>query len=509
MQNSNKVIDVILVSPAASYTLGIKYLHSVLLKNNFSVCSLALTYCNEKEKDLVIEFIKNKQPLVVGFTVFSQSLRDIIDITKRLKRTSNSFIVWGGPHPTIDPEECLKYADGICIGDGENLIVDLVGRVKEKKSLKGIKNLWFKERRKIIKNETGDFIKDFNMLPFPYFFEDNFYFVVEQHFYSRLPYRIMPKNLVVTSLIGRYCPYACSYCINSVVNKSRNVQEKKHVRNIIEELKSEMKRGRVGYIVFADDIFPTDDSFLEPFVFLYKKHIRLNFAISTHPLIFNLTKYELLRDAGLWTCKIGIQTASEKILKIYNRPSSNKKIIKVYGKSRKLHISILIDIIISPFETLEDTMKTANLVFQLRKYSIIVFHNLLFYKNYPITKFCLEQKIIKEEDIIGINSVADQSIVNFEYMNKSQIKFYLIMSLSSLGIKPNIARMLVMKIENHDWLLLFSAKMILIYNNKMIALKLKFSRLMKFINADLRLKRYLLKLFLSNFMGKRVNFFEI
>jgi len=69
--------------------------------------------------------------------------------------------------------------------------------------------------------------------------------------------------------------------------------------------------------------------------------------------------------------------------------------------------------------------------------------------------------------------------------------------------------MLVMKIENHDWLLLFSAKMILIYNNKMIALKLKFSRLMKFINADLRLKRYLLKLFLSNFMGKRVNFFEI
>ena len=58
MQNSNKVIDVILVSPAASYTLGIKYLHSVLLKNNFSVCSLALTYCNEKEKDLVIEFIK-------------------------------------------------------------------------------------------------------------------------------------------------------------------------------------------------------------------------------------------------------------------------------------------------------------------------------------------------------------------------------------------------------------------------------------------------------------------
>jgi radical SAM superfamily enzyme YgiQ (UPF0313 family) len=32
---------------------------------------------------------------------------------------SKAYIVWGGIHPIIHPEDAIKHADAICTGEGE------------------------------------------------------------------------------------------------------------------------------------------------------------------------------------------------------------------------------------------------------------------------------------------------------------------------------------------------------------------------------------------------------
>ena len=34
--------------------------------------------------------------------------------------------VWGGIHATLNPEECARFADVVCMGEGEGMIADLV-----------------------------------------------------------------------------------------------------------------------------------------------------------------------------------------------------------------------------------------------------------------------------------------------------------------------------------------------------------------------------------------------
>jgi radical SAM superfamily enzyme YgiQ (UPF0313 family) len=38
--------------------------------------------------------------------------------------------VWGGIHPTINPEECAQYADVICRVEGEGFMLDLLRRLE-------------------------------------------------------------------------------------------------------------------------------------------------------------------------------------------------------------------------------------------------------------------------------------------------------------------------------------------------------------------------------------------
>jgi len=49
--------------------------------------------------------------------------------------------VWGGPHPTAKPEECLQYADLVCLGEGEESLVDLAESIAAGQAVDHIPNI--------------------------------------------------------------------------------------------------------------------------------------------------------------------------------------------------------------------------------------------------------------------------------------------------------------------------------------------------------------------------------
>ena len=69
------------------------------------------------------------QPDVAAYSVITGSQRYYLDLNRRLKaEIPNAFSVFGGPHPTFFPEMIEEEGvDGICRGEGEAALVELVG----------------------------------------------------------------------------------------------------------------------------------------------------------------------------------------------------------------------------------------------------------------------------------------------------------------------------------------------------------------------------------------------
>ncbi len=110
---------------------------------------------------------------LVGISVMTNFFDNAIQITQKLRNNYDFPIVWGGIHPTIRPEESLGYADMVCIGEGEETIVQLADKIQNKQYYYDIKGMGFNDKGKIIVNELRELpgtkkaeIKSLDQIPF-------------------------------------------------------------------------------------------------------------------------------------------------------------------------------------------------------------------------------------------------------------------------------------------------------------------------------------------------------
>jgi len=82
---------------------------------------------------------------LVGFssmTGYSELTRKIIG---RLREVDPStFILWGGIHPIIQPEDAITAdVDAICTGEGEFAFQELYDRLQDGRNYRDLRNFWF------------------------------------------------------------------------------------------------------------------------------------------------------------------------------------------------------------------------------------------------------------------------------------------------------------------------------------------------------------------------------
>ena len=319
-----------------------------------------------------------------------------IQLTKALKNKLEVPIIWGGIHPTIRPEECLDYADIICRGEAELSLVELAQKIEKKENYFDIKGMWFKRDGEIIKNNFARLIENLDSIPFMDYAFENQYMLDAGHL---LP---MNESLLMKGLNGAYetmatrgCPYSCTYCGNSTINNlysDQKILRKRSIENIIEEL-IQVKKALpfIKCIRFDDDNFFTYS--LQQITELsksYKKEIDLHMHITgIHPNTVNQEKLSLLVDAGLVFIRMGVQTASAKTRKLYERRQTNERVAKSVGIIHTFKDSIPMpqyDVIIdNPWETDDDLAET--LLF-LAKFQSPFFLELLALTFYPETELC-------------------------------------------------------------------------------------------------------------------------
>jgi len=419
------------------FAFGIRYLSSVLkarghrcdivfFKQMTSISDPALclelipnsNFCEPhipEEIDILIQTLRDLKPDLIGISLISPFHRLAIEITEAIKKKLDVPVIWGGIHPTLLPEECIKHADMVCVGEGEGAIVDLADALYEGRSVSSIQNLWVKtEGGRVIRNELRPLIIDLDSLGFPDFSDDDHKYYIEGQACTKTPPEKQEHSEDAFNIMtSRGCPFQCTYCCVHILRKMFKgkgpYMRRRSVKSIVDELIGVLKfRDGINHIHFWDDVFTFDKKWIEAFSEEYMRRIGLPFTCYAHPEYTDYTILKLLKDAGLQCVNIGIQSGSQRIYKdLYCRKTSNEKILDAARLLKKLNLLPWYDLIVdNPYEKDEDYRATLELLLALPQPLNMNIHSLCFFPKTELAEKALKDGLITEEDIEGANTKA-------------------------------------------------------------------------------------------------------
>lgn len=350
---------------------------------------------------------------LIGISLFSCHFPFVADLTKRIKENLKAPVIWGGKHSSARPLESLEFADIVCIGEGEEAIVELVQKLKTGGDIYSIRNLWFKKNGEIVKNPLRPLTQNISTRPYPDYSldehviwdkENKKMLKMDKSILERFMWKEPGTGLIpYQSMASLGCPYNCSYCFTFKEQyKGQKYLRFRLVDNIIEELeKIKYSFPFIGKITLLDDnFFAWKNEDIANFAKAYKEKIGLPLRCLAHPFDVSYEKLALLIEAGLTHVQMGIQTGSNETKKIYNRPISNTAILKAVNTLNQFKHKIVpfYDFIIdNPYETHKDVLKTLNLILKFPKpYHLNIF-SLSFYPGTKLYDKAMQDGILFDE----------------------------------------------------------------------------------------------------------------
>ncbi|MBU1626853.1 B12-binding domain-containing radical SAM protein [bacterium] len=414
-------------------SIGLMTLSAVLKKAGHETHAL----CSKYEVDL-FQKIRELNPEVIGYSTTTGEHKYYLDLNRQLKKNLKFVSIFGGPHPTFFPEIVEEEGvDAICLGEGEEAIFEFVDNLSKKREPDGIKNIYFKRGKEIIKSELRPFIEDLDSIPFP----DREIF---KKYYDKLP---TPYRVFIT---GRGCPYSCSYCFNHAYKKMFTGKYIRHrnVNLIMEEIKEVKREGNLKICGFLDDTFTIDYKWLESFCDVYAIHIKIPFFCHLRADLVDGDISRLLFEAGCIAGVIGVETGSHYMRKnILKKNISDEEIISAADHLKRNGIRVITQNMIGiPEDTPENVLKMVRINSRIKSNHM----NLYFYQPYPRTDLCnlsIERGLYSGDvERIGASYSAYDSEIVLDLKNKSDL--LILASLFHLAVRvPFFLRILSFMIK--------------------------------------------------------------
>jgi len=330
---------------------GLLYVAAVLRENGITV----KVYDRNTETLDTKSILDKYDPRIVGISVLTgEVILDAINVSKLIRKDRNIPIVWGGLHPTLFPKYVLseRYVDYIVMGEGEYPMVELAECILRNKSkLEDIKNVGYKSNEEIRLNPLRDFI-DMEKLPMPAFDLIN----MANYFLYR-PYS--KRNVNINT--SRGCPYNCAFCYNETVNKRkwRGIS----ARKIVDQIRYLQLKHNIGGVFFHEDNFDANPSRLKEFCdLMINEKINVKWSHLSRVNYAEKKRLVLAKNAGCESIAYGLESGSERILKLINKRQTVTEIENAINLCREAGIQTAVGSIIGyPYENAEDLKMTLDL----------------------------------------------------------------------------------------------------------------------------------------------------
>lgn len=340
--------------------LGILYLAASLRQAGHQVHLIDVGLQQDWEEEAV-----SLAPDVVGYSVMTGSQARFLEIDRKLRARMDFFSLWGGPHPTFFPEFIREDGvDALCIGEGEEAVVELADALERGESVDGIRNLHVKTQGGIVTNPLRPLREDLDALPFP-----------DRTIMDRYDqYRCTTGRSVITS---RGCPYSCTFCYNSryrdMYRGLGRYMRWRSVDSIIQECARHRDDPWATQILFKDDLFAHHEDFVHDFSLQYARHVQMPFLCNVRADRMTERMADDLARAGARVVQFGVESGNDRVRReILGRRIRRQDMVNTARWLRQRGLKVYtFNIIGIPGETPREAMDTLELNAQLRPHMAV------------------------------------------------------------------------------------------------------------------------------------------
>lgn len=366
-------------------------IQSVYFLDDAHRASFAGSWWQQKTGDnFNVNYVRNDEALirlagilaeadVLAFSLMSVQRNIVRTLCTEVKKINAAVrIIIGGYHPTIFPEDAIKFADAVCLGEGERTFVEFLERIQSGDRLSGLVNTWVREDEQVIRNPRVPIMTPAEMEQMPYMDYD----LEGQFIFSFADGQLLPltQSMFLRHVGTTYntiwsvgCPYRCAFCSQSrFIELDRAYADYRGPSPdyILAEIKAAMQRHPLDYIIFYDSNFLGRDlATLTAFSRKFRDEIGLKFILSgTNPVSITEEKIGVLLEGGLVRIKMGFESGCDDVLKLFKRPVTTKQLRKATevlakfgGKMVAPSYEMIVD---NPFETQEQLYQTVDFLDQ-------------------------------------------------------------------------------------------------------------------------------------------------
>jgi anaerobic magnesium-protoporphyrin IX monomethyl ester cyclase len=454
---------VLLVMPYGFQNMGVRMLSAVLRRDGFDAPILFMKGWRNNdvqpptatELRLFEDFVAREAPDVIGFGLGTPYLSIVADLTRRVRRVSGAHVVWGGVHATISPEDCIDHADSVCVGEGEEPLLELATAVRDGTPVESIRNLWVRRGDRVTRNPLRPLTQDLDSLPFETLAEARMAVIDNDRLRQGNP---SDDNALYRVMASRGCPFHCAFCYNSQYREIFDGLGPYHRVRSVDHVLDEIERAvralpRLRRIRFDDDSFVFPRAWIDEFVRKYPRRIGLPFDILLNPEATHFRTLRALRDAGLVHVQVGVQSASESELSDhYARKGSNARILEVGRELQQLGIEVTYDVILdNPLASERDKQAMLELLLELPRPFNLFLYSLTVFPKSELAQTLLAQGLITEDQLEGRATKSfSQFRLSLSYPRAAEDTFYA--SLISMTSKGFVPRRLLRGLGRSAWL---------------------------------------------------------
>lgn len=290
-----------------------------LFEKSLSFAEAVLDPAHRVYRDVCDTIMKFK-PDIVGFTAMAGTVAQVEMLAKYCHDRGIRTIV-GGVMVTLALSEMIKnpYYDQLVPGEAERVICQAVNHP---------------ERRIVV----GMNVANLDTLPYPD--RDNYITGNDK----------LTHDSVQTS---RGCSFRCKYCVNFLLGGEIRVRKPEHV---VREMRHITDHYGQRTFRFFDDTFSANKPRVLEFCRLVKEaNMKIEFTIETRVDCLDGEILLELKEIGLKRVKLGVESGSERILKIYKPQYDKKEIRRIVKVLKGLGIETSINWMFGfPEETDED-----------------------------------------------------------------------------------------------------------------------------------------------------------
>lgn len=271
---------------------------SAILRQRGHVTTLGIL-----QKEDVMEKIFSWKPDILAYSMMTVDMEDMKVFNDSLREKAKIFTLLGGVHPTFD-RSCIDDPgiDAICVGEGDEAIVDVVERLENGGNLTGIPNILTSSGSPLI---LRNLVKDLDAIPF----------MDRELIYS---YPEMANFGIKGIWTSRGCAFPCPYChnnrYNELVKDKGKAVRRRSVDSIIKEVKELVADYRVDFVRVQDDgfVYKVDD-WLKEFAEKWSSEIAIPFYCSVRADVIKEDTVFYLKKAGCFSVSMSIEAADNDV----------------------------------------------------------------------------------------------------------------------------------------------------------------------------------------------------